>query len=150
MKNCIYKTGEYSQNAEADYILDIQNINLPDRSFDFVICNHILEHVTDDNRAIRELYRILKEKGAAFIQVPLDIKRETTFEDPSIVTPQEREKYFGQDDHIRVYGLDLTQKLKKHGFDVTYVDFWNRLTERELFYYGLTDYEPVFICKKSK
>lgn len=90
----------------ADRKIDIININFEDSYFDFIICNHVLEHVQDDRKAMSELFRVLKPGGEAILQVPISKYNKETFEDFSIISQKEREKYFGQKDHVRIYGKD--------------------------------------------
>jgi len=98
--------------------LDITQIPFTDEEFDIIICNHVLEHVPDDKKAIRELYRVLKPGGLAILQVPISKILPTTFEDSSVVTPEERERIFGQFDHVRIYGQDYNDRLENAGFTV--------------------------------
>lgn len=102
----------------ADVKLDIQDIPFEDNTFDIVICNHVLEHVDDDIKAMKEFYRILKKGGRAFLHVPIDVNRDKTYEDTTITGSVEREKHFGQYDHLRVHGLDYPQRLESVGFTV--------------------------------
>lgn len=102
--------------TQAMRAMDLTALDFPDAHFDAVVCNHVLEHIPDDRKALREIYRALKPGGWASLQVPM--KGEVTFEDPTILDPSERNKYFGQDDHVRQYGSDYTQRLKETGFDV--------------------------------
>jgi len=81
-------------------------MNLEDNFFDFIICNHVLEHSVDDQKAMRELFRVLRPKGFAILQVPISKKAKETFENFTITSLEEREKYFGQKDHVRIYGKD--------------------------------------------
>lgn len=102
---------------------DITNITFPDNTFDFIFCSHVLEHVPDDHKAMKELHRVLKPNGFAILQVPIKSNfngREIvkTYEDFSITDPKEREKAFGQHDHVRVYGRDFKERLEKAGFTV--------------------------------
>lgn len=96
--------------------IDITNIAYPDQSFDVVYCSHVLEHVPDDRRALSELHRVLKNDGWAIINVP--ITAPSTYEDPSIVDPNERLKAFGQEDHVRRYGPEFVDRLRAAGFQV--------------------------------
>lgn len=100
--------------------MDITNIQYPERSFDVVICNHVLEHVSDDLKAMREFYRILKEDGWAVLLVPV-ADMEKTYEDFTITTEVGRLKAFGQEDHVRKYGRDYTERLKSAGFKVSII-----------------------------
>jgi len=96
--------------------LEITKIEMADASFDVILCSHVLEHVHDDRRAMRELWRILRPGGRAMIQVPISSK--PTLEDSSITDPAERERLFWQADHVRLYGLDLADRLTEAGFEV--------------------------------
>lgn len=98
--------------------MDITNIQYPDNSFDFIICNHVLEHVVEDKRAMSELFRILKRGGWAILQVPISQALKNTYEDFSIKNIQDREKAFGQGDHVRIYANDYKNRLSKAGFEV--------------------------------
>ena len=89
--------------------MDVQAIPADDASFDAVICNHVLEHVPDDRQAMREILRVLKPGGWAIIGVPLQQSRDVTFEDPAITSPAERERVYGQFDHVRIYGAAIAQ-----------------------------------------
>jgi hypothetical protein len=86
--------------------MDIHRMPFGDDYFDVVFCNHVMEHVEDDLQAMREIRRVLKPTGWAIIQSPIDASLETTYEDKTITSPQEREKAFGQNDHLRMYGRD--------------------------------------------
>jgi SAM-dependent methyltransferase len=96
--------------------MDILEIPFPDATFDLIICNHVLEHIQDDRRAMSELYRVLKPTGKALVQVPFSRKLEQSMEDPSIREAHEREAAFGQFDHVRIYGLDYFSRLREAGF----------------------------------
>ncbi|MEQ6123627.1 methyltransferase domain-containing protein [Pseudotenacibaculum sp. MALMAid0570] len=107
----------------ADVKADITNLPFEDDSFDVIFCNHVLEHIPDDTKAMQELFRVLKKGGMGIFQIPQDLNRETTFEDDSITDPKERAKIFGQYDHVRVYGRDYFDKLRSIGFSVEEVDY---------------------------
>lgn len=100
--------------------MDLQDLILyEDEKFDIFICSHILEHVADDNKAIRELYRITKKGGYGIAMVPIIDGLEKTHEDPTIEDPNLRMKYFGQDDHVRLYSKsDFVKRLENAGFKV--------------------------------
>lgn len=99
--------------------MDLQDIKYNDNTFDLVICNHVLEHIIDDHIAIKELYRITKKGGKAIISVP--ILQEKTFEDSSIITPEERLKVFFQKDHVRICGVDYIERIMEVGFKVKFI-----------------------------
>jgi SAM-dependent methyltransferase len=101
-----------------DLKLDVTAIELSDRSFDAVICSHVLEHVDADETAMRELRRITAPGGWCWVMVPLDVGREQTYEDPSIVAPEERQRAFWQEDHVRLYAPDISDRLTAAGFSV--------------------------------
>jgi SAM-dependent methyltransferase len=101
---------------------DLQALPFGDASFDWVIANHVLEHVPDDRRAMREIRRVLKPGGTALLQVPIALARTSMDEDPAVDDPQERIRRFGQRDHIRLYGCDYYDRLREAGLDVTLWD----------------------------
>jgi ubiquinone/menaquinone biosynthesis C-methylase UbiE len=127
LSNLNYTAGDYfaeSYEYDKEVIkLDITNIQFPDNSFDFLLCVHVLEHIEDDAKAMSEVYRVLKKGGQAVLQVPIDANRETTYEDASITSPQDRIKHFGQFDHVRQYGLDYKDRLQNAGFSVEVIDY---------------------------
>jgi len=104
-------------HAPADLRLDISAMDLPDGSFDLILCSHVLEHVPDDRAAMGELRRVLTDGGLALVLVPYR-PEVTTYEDPSITGPVERMVAFGQQDHVRIYGSDLPDRLRDAGFEV--------------------------------
>ncbi len=132
----------------ADIRMDITDINQPENTYDVIICNHVLEHVHDDAKAMRELFRVLKRGGFAILQVPISISAETTIEDSSITTPEEREVSFGQKDHLRIYGRDYRSRLEKAGFSVIEHHFADDMEPQDFRKYGLLRDEDVFLCSK--
>jgi len=103
---------------DVDLRLDITAIDLPDASFDAVLCSHVLEHVDDDAAAMRELARVTEPGGWCLVMVPLDLMRERTYEDPAITAPEARRHAFWQHDHVRLYAADIGERLSAAGFDV--------------------------------
>lgn len=125
--------------------MDITDIQFPDDSFDVIYCSHVLEHVQDDKRALREFHRVLKRTGWALLMVP--ITADKTFEDPAIVDPSARLKIFGQGDHVRRYGPDFEDRLREAGFQVT-ISRISDLTA-DTFRMGLTlACGEIFYCTK--
>jgi SAM-dependent methyltransferase len=105
---------------------DLQSAPLPDRSFDWIICNHVLEHIPDDRKAMREIRRLLKPGGAAILQVPLALALDRTIEDASVTDEAERIRRFGQRDHVRLYGPDYYDRLQEAGLEV---ELWDAFRE---------------------
>jgi SAM-dependent methyltransferase len=128
---------------------DLMHIPFRDGRFDGLLCSHVLEHVTDDRRALRELFRVLKTGGWAIIQSPVDPGRERTYEDPAVQCPEERARLFGQSDHLRVYGLDYAARIEKAGFQVRMDGFFHEVGKAAAHKYGLLEEEIPF-CIKPK
>jgi SAM-dependent methyltransferase len=108
----------------ADDKVDITDMNCyPSGSFDLIVCSHVLEHVPDDAKAIRELNRVLAPNGSAILMVPILLGLQQTDEDPSVTDVNERWRRFGQDDHVRMYARnDFLQRLQAGGFEVESLD----------------------------
>jgi len=147
MKNLDYTTTDLGSPL-ADVKADICKLPFDDNSFDIILCNHVLEHIPDDTKAMQELYRVLKVGGMGILQIPQDLARETTFEDDSITDKKERAKIFGQYDHVRVYGRDYFDKLRSIDFKVDEVDYTSTLTEEEITRYCLAKGEIIPVVYK--
>ena len=132
----------------ADVKADICNLPFKNNEFDVIFCNHVLEHIPDDTKAMKELYRILKPNGWGIFQIPQDLNRKTTFEDNTITDKKERAKIFGQYDHVRVYGLDYFDKLRSIGFRVEEVDYTNTLSSEKIEKYCLAKGEIIPVVYK--
>ena len=148
LKNIDYTTFDLNSPL-ADIKGDICNLPFKENSFDFILCNHVLEHINDDKKAMKELYRVLNKNGTAILQVPINQKSSKTFEDSSIVDKKERIEKFGQYDHIRLYGLDYFKKLESFGFKVDPLKYSKEFTESEIIKYGLIKDEIIPVCKKG-
>ena len=148
-KNLDYITSDL-ESPIADVKADICNLPFKDDSFDVVFCNHVLEHIPDDKKAMQELFRVLKKGGFGVFQIPQDMSRENTFEDASITDKEERTKIFGQYDHVRVYGRDYFNKLRSVGFKVEEVEYTQRITPEELDRFCLMKNEILPVCYKEK
>ena len=146
-KNLTYTTTDLNSPI-ADVKADICDLPFKDNSFDFIICNHVLEHIPDDTKAMQELYRVLAPSGTAIVQVPYDAKREITFEDNTITDQRERTRIFGQYDHLRVYGMDYFKKLSSIGFDVNALDYTSGISSDDIERYRLCKGELLPVCKK--
>lgn len=147
LKNLNYTTTDLNSPL-ADVKADICNLPFEENSFDVIFCNHVLEHIPDDTKAMSELYRILKPGGWGIFQIPQDLNREKTFEDNSIIDKVERAKIFGQYDHVRIYGKDYFEKLRSIGFTVNEIDYTKNLTSQEINRYRLATGEIIPLVKK--
>jgi len=127
--------------------MDITDIQYPDHAFDLIYCSHVLEHVSDDIKALGEFWRVLKPGGKAIILVP--IRGQVTFEDASITDPVERERVYGQHDHMRSYGLDIVKRLEDAGFRVRQVRPQALASPAEIERMGLPADETIFFCVKN-
>ncbi|MDT0677818.1 class I SAM-dependent methyltransferase [Autumnicola musiva] len=147
LSNIDYTTTDLNSPL-ADVKADICNLPFQDNSYDFILCNHVLEHIPDDIRAMQEIFRILKPGGTAILQIPQDLKRKETFEDDSITDPKKRAQIFGQYDHVRIYGRDYFDKLRSIGFKVEEVDYTAKLSSAEIDKYRLVKGEIIPVCRK--
>jgi SAM-dependent methyltransferase len=147
-KNLEYITSDL-ESPIADVKADICNLPFDDNSFDVVFCNHVLEHIINDTKAMQELYRVLKKGGFGIFQIPQDLSREKTFEDNTITNRRERAEIFGQYDHVRVYGRDYFNKLRSVGFAVDEIDYTKKITREKLERYCLMKNEILPVCYKK-
>ncbi len=147
LKNISYDTIDLNSPI-ADIKADICDLPFLDNSYDLILCNHVLEHIVDDNKAIRELYRVLKKNGIGIFQVPIDYNRDTTFEDFSVTNKKDRNKLFGQYDHVRIYGLDFFDRLQKAGFSVEKCEYTSKLSKEDIIKFCLPKKEIIPICRK--
>jgi SAM-dependent methyltransferase len=129
-----YLTADLSGRAMV--AMDVEDIRMPDASFDVIFCSHVLEHVHDDRKAMREFLRVLKPDGWAILLVP--IMADATFEDPTVTDPAERLRLFGQADHVRRYGPDYVDRLREAGFAVTTTRVSDLASPEEAARMGLT------------
>lgn len=148
LKNLEYTTTDLNSPL-ADVKADICNLPFEDGSFNVIFCNHVLEHIPDDTKAMQELYRILKPGGWGILQIPQDLKRATTFEDHTITDKKERAKIFGQYDHVRIYGRDYFDKLRSIGFKVEEVDYTANMSAEDIEKYRLAKGEIIPVVYKS-
>jgi SAM-dependent methyltransferase len=127
--------------------LDITDIPYPDNYFDIIHCSHVLEHVDDDRRAMRELHRVLANDGWAILQVPIGAAE--TYEDPTVTDPNDRERVFGQSDHVRIYGLDYYDRLSAAGFAVERVEGSEFVSEDEGRRNAVNLGEVIPVCRRT-
>jgi len=143
MQNLDYITADL-ESPLAEIKLDIQNMPFQDSEFDMVICNHVLEHVPDDRKAIREIFRILKKDGFAVLLVPANYSMEKTYEDAAITEPSEREKHFHQKDHYRLYGKDYIERLAEAGFRIIKNNYLNEISASDREKFRLPEQEYMY------
>ncbi|MCB4809530.1 methyltransferase domain-containing protein [Tamlana sp. 62-3] len=148
LKNIEYTTTDLLSPI-ADVKADICDLPFKDNSYDIIFCNHVLEHIPDDTKAMQELFRVMKPGGWGIFQIPQDLNREVTFEDDSITDKAERAKIFGQYDHVRVYGKDYFDKLRSIGFIVEEVDYTAKLTKEDIDKYRLAKDEIIPLVRKN-
>ena len=146
-KNLDYTTTDLLSPI-ADIKADICDLPFEDNTYDIIFCNHVLEHIPDDTKAMKELYRVLKKGGMAILQIPQDLNRAKTFSDNSITNQKERAAIFGQYDHVRIYGRDYFDKLRSIGFTVVEEDYTSKLNPTLVEKFCLAQGEIIPICFK--
>jgi predicted SAM-dependent methyltransferase len=132
----------------ADIKADICDLPFEDNTYDVIFCNHVLEHIPNDTKAMQELYRVLKPGGMGIFQIPQDLSRAITFADDSITDEKERAKIFGQYDHVRIYGRDYFDKLRSIGFTVIEEDYTAKIAPEKVEKYCLAKGEIIPVCFK--
>jgi SAM-dependent methyltransferase len=138
-----YVQGDLRPRKPRVQTIDACDIALADASVDVVICNHVLEHVEDDARALAEIHRVLAPGGVAVLQTPYSAFLRRGLSDEAINTPELRAEYYGQFDHVRVYGRDLPDVISAAGFVsvvTTHDEVLQRFDPRE---YGVDPREPL-------
>jgi SAM-dependent methyltransferase len=139
-----YISSDLSGDFISDVAYNIKDINCNDETFDLIICYHILEHIDDDLKAMRELNRVLKKESYCIIQTPF--KDGEIYENEAITSPQERGKHFGQSDHVRIYSINgLKNRLEEVGFRVEVRNYKEEVEN----YNGFGALETVLICQKQ-
>ena len=132
----------------ADVKADICNLPFQNNTYDIIFCNHVLEHIEDDKKAMSELYRVLKPGGMGIFQIPQELDREKTYEDFTITSPKERAEHFGQYDHVRIYGRDYFNRLRNVGFTVNEIDYSKNISAKMVEKYCLIKGEILPVCFK--
>jgi len=147
MKNLDYTSADLFSPI-VDVKADILDLPFEDDSFDVIICNHVLEHIVDDRKAMSELYRVMKSGGWGILQVPMKNSLEKTYEDFTITEPKERQKHFGQYDHVRWYGMDYFDRLKSVGFEANINFYSQKFSETDIKRFGLNKNEILPVVRK--
>jgi SAM-dependent methyltransferase len=148
LSNLEYITADI-ESPLAKVKMDVHDIPFDANTFDVVFCNHVMEHVENDLKAMSEIYRVLKSGGWAIIQSPVYPELDNTIEDPSITDPAEKERVYGQNDHMRKYGRDYSERLRAAGFKVKEDDYLNELSEEIRRRYALPEQEIIYFCEKG-
>lgn len=148
LKNLEYITTDLNSPL-ATVKADICNLPFKDNTFDRILCNHVLEHISDDKKAMQELYRVMKPGGWGVFQIPQDRNRAYTLEDDTVTSPEERARLFGQYDHVRSYGLDYADRLRNVGFTVREVAYAQQFNPELITRYVLSSTEVIPVCYKS-
>lgn len=139
-----YMTGDITP-GRADRVLDIERIDEPDSSWDVIVCSHVLEHV-NDKLALSQMHRVLRGGGWLVIMVPLVEGWGATYENSRVVDKDQREKHFGQGDHVRFYGRDIRSRIERAGFSIEHEE---TAFGEDVVRYSLSRGEKVFLCKKA-
>jgi hypothetical protein len=131
--------------------MDLTEIPYAAESIDVIFCSHVLEHIPNDRKAMREFARVLKPKGWVLIMVPCFPEIGKTFEDFSVTDPAERLRLFGQEDHVRIYGDDFVSRLEDAGLEVRIVRTPDFLSAKEIAKFNITSLSgDVFLCTKRQ
>jgi SAM-dependent methyltransferase len=145
---CDIEPERYSYYSKPVF-MDLTNITFPDHSFDLVLVSHILEHIPDDAKALSEIYRVMAPGGIAILQVPVSRKLEKTYEDSTIVTPEEKLEKFGQRDHVRIYAMDYVDRIRNAGFQVEVIPATSYSSVKNFNKLMLEMREQLFIARKG-
>jgi SAM-dependent methyltransferase len=139
-----YIRGDLTPTDEGVQQINLQQIPYPDETFDLVICNHMLEHVADAELALREMRRVLKPNGRAICQTPYSPRLTKTFEDPCLQSTDDRLFFYGQEDHVRLFGSDIEQYFSAAGFVGHLVPHAEILPDLDPEQFGVNEREPFF------
>jgi SAM-dependent methyltransferase len=151
LTNVDYRSVDLDSPLAMDHA-DLLNLPYPDSSFDVVMCNHVLEHVDDDRRALREIRRVLRPRGTAILMSPIDERLSATIEDPAVTSAEERHRVFGQSDHVRRYGRDFAQRVEAESFAVASIRYLDECDQLEVDRLGLRrdggpfQRDEIFVC----
>jgi SAM-dependent methyltransferase len=145
----LYVKGDYSPRSADIQRIDVTAIPFPAESFDVIICNHVLEHVSDDRVALSEMHRVLRPAGCAVLQTPYSNFLARTFTDPAIDSDELRLRYYGQADHVRLFGRDLFDRMRQAGLTPHIETHESHLSELDPVYYGVNRAEALLLAIKE-
>jgi predicted SAM-dependent methyltransferase len=129
---------------------DMKQLDYQDQTFDVIVCSHVLEHMKDDILMMKELYRVMKDTGWGIFQVPIALSLKRTYEDPYIITPEERNRAYGQEDHVRIYARkDYVGRLKSAGFTFKPIHV-SEICKTNIWKYGFSQTDVLYIVTKEK
>jgi len=146
-RQCVYLSGDVVAHR-AQYTVDVTQMKFENEKFDFIIMNHVLEHILEENKALNELKRCLKQDGKLILTFPICLDR-PTYENKNAVTPQQRIECYGQEDHVRLYGIDARARLESFNFHVKEYIAKEIVSKEEIETYGFIAEDRVFVCMKS-
>ena len=147
-KNIDYYTCDITP-GRAMHIVDITDIQFRDNTFDYVICNHVLEHIPDEQKAISEVLRVLKPDGKWIFSFPICTDMQT-YEDPTVVSEEDRLQKFGQEDHVRLYGYDYKERFEAHGLNLEFFSPQDELSAEEIEKYGFIPDDVIIVATKHQ
>jgi len=134
-------------SPRAMQLMDVTALELDDASTDVIFCSHVLEHVQDDHKALREFFRVLRPGGGLVLMIPHSTELATTLEDPSVVTSEDRYRVYGWYDHVRLYGMDAIDRIRQAGFEVDRVTVADLVDDRQAERMGLGQ-QAVFLARR--
>ena len=143
--NCDYYAGDVVLAAD-NHQVDVTDIQFRDKFFDYILINHVLEHVPDERKAFDELKRVLKESGILILSFPVTLEAET-FEDERISSEEDRLRYYGQKDHVRLYGKDFRERIEGFGWQVSVYSPGKELSIQEAKRNGFLPEDILLLCR---
>ncbi len=147
--NIDYYTGDIVP-GRAMHVTDITNlIQFPDKTFDLVICNHVMEHIPDEAKAVDEIKRVLKDNGKWVFSFPICTDIELTYEDKSITSPDDRLREYGQKDHVRLYGRDYKRRFEAYGLKITEYSPKNYFSKDDIDRFGFIEDDVIMVAEKE-
>lgn len=135
--------------GRGDVIADITCLPFADEQFEYIICNHVMEHISEEGQAFSEMRRCLLVKGILILTVPI-CWEEKTYDDKEIITEKDRIMYYGQKDHVRLYGNDIVKRIERFGFNVNMYLCNEVVDEEKRKKFGFIPKDAVFLCRRME